>query len=353
MADKFINKVVYGGETLIDLTADRVISDTMLEYAVVGDGYKYYDDPSEYEGDRDDLAEVEVVVDISGGEISKETKWILRNSAHTASGQRVYGSVVSYEGGDKTLIRQPEGESEDTVYNLTFNAPEGYYLGGIAINESLGKFTEPATDTTAAGSAQILDKHSAWVDGKLVKGAIKSIKGDIALTNDKPSNSDVAGNYIDAGVVVKALQDTAARTVVPLKGVSQTIIANDDNDNAFLKSVVVEEIPYKRVPNAFEGDTVYIGCYNVDVTNDANNANIKKVPHIKLHDTIYSNAGATWAEFKANYPDIADDSWLGSGSDPITMGGGSSITLTLKDSKGVTQTWNTTLVDEENYTFVG
>lgn len=195
MPNQYKNKVIYNGQTLIDLTADTVAANKLLS------GYTAHDASGApitgtcpYNADTTDA-------NVSASEIL-ETK-----TAYGAAGTKITGTMPNNGGNDVTVT----GASGTSI-------PAGYYDG--------------------SGKA-ILDSTSAT---NLIAANIRENVTILGVTGSMSGSENVHAQ---------------AKTVTPTG--SQQVITPDSPDYNYLSQVTVNAIPYSETDNAQGGVTVTIG----------------------------------------------------------------------------------------------
>ena len=195
MANQYKNKIIYNGQTLIDLTADTVVANKLLS------GYTAHDKSGApitgsctYNADTTDAT-------ASASEI------LYGQTAYGAAGTKMTGSM-SNNGGNNVVVT---GTSGTTI-------PAGYYDGsGKALLDS------------ASASNLIADNIRNGI-------TILGVEGTMSGTEDVNAQS---------------------KTVTPT-GVAQVITPDSPTYN-YLAQVTVNPIPYTETDNAAGGVTVTIG----------------------------------------------------------------------------------------------
>ena len=196
MADKYINKVIYGGQTLITLEGDTIEASDVINN-------KTFHHKS--------------------GEIQTGTcTYDADTSDATASASEILVGQTAYVSGSKVTGTMPNNASDSSTISAKaqeVTIAQGYHDGSGKVGIST---TEQA---------------------KIIAGNIK----------DGVQILGVTGNYTGEGVT------SQAKTVTPSASwtTDQSIIPDDNYD--FLSEVVVKKIPYVESVNAAGGYTVTIG----------------------------------------------------------------------------------------------
>ena len=239
-----VNKVVYNGQTLIDLTKDTVAEDTMLSGVTAHDK--------------------------SGNEVTgtiprkSSRHYVPNESGHTIS-------AGQYLSGDQTI----PGDENFTSANIA---------GGVTIWNKTGTFSNDAT----AIPGEVLNGKTYYAKGLKQTGTMPN-KGSIAgyITHRDTPFAIPAGYHDGGGTVGLSAQDIAnlipqniaqhvtilgiqgemtgteavnaqEKTVTPTDE-DQIITPDRANGYNFLSQVLVHRIPYIEADNEFGGTTVTIG----------------------------------------------------------------------------------------------
>lgn len=189
-----VNKIIYGGETLIDLTEDTVTESYLLN------GYTAHNRsgiiitgsmPNRTGTDTDTIDTVSEVITISQG----------------------------YHDGNGTVQIAPAEQAKLIPSNI---------IAGVTVLGETGVFTAANTVSagqTAASASQILSGYSAWVDGAEVKGNIAnngSVSGTITTVGGTVTvpagyttggtvsvdSTNISAGNIKAGVVILGVTGT-------------------------------------------------------------------------------------------------------------------------------------------------
>ncbi len=195
MANQYVNKVIYGGDTLVDLTGDTV-------------------DPSHLLKDM-------TAHDKSGAPITGECTFDADTSdadvavAEILAGKTAYARGVKIEG---TMPNNAGIDEQITTLAQEVTIPEGYHDGS-------GKVSIDATEQAKLVAANI--REGVTVLG--VEGTMSSSEG----------------------------MSPQAKTVTPSK-TEQVILPDTENEFNCLSQVTVAAIPYTETDNAAGGITVTI-----------------------------------------------------------------------------------------------
>ena len=191
-----ISKVIYGGNTLIDLTADTVKADKLLK------GYTAHG------------ADGEVV---NGGcDFDANTQDATATAAEILSGKTAYNKAAKVTG---TMKNNGAVSGKITTKAGQYTVPQGYHDGS-------GKVQIDATE-----QAKIIPENTR--EGVTVLG----VEGTMSGTEDA---------------------NPQAKEVTPSTA-QQTILPDADQGYNYLSQVVVKAIPYVESENSAGGMTVTIG----------------------------------------------------------------------------------------------
>ena len=196
MAEKTISKVVYGGKTLIDLTADTVTADKILKGATAHDK--------------------------SGAAIVGTCTFNADTSDATAAGAEILSGKTAYVNGVK----------------ITGEMRNNGAVSGV-ISRKADSYTVPIGYHDGAGKVAISTTEQA----KIIATNIRSGVSILGVTGTMSGTEDAKAQ---------------AKTVVP-KTTQQTILPDDTQGFNYLSQVTVEAIPYNESDNAQGGKTVTIG----------------------------------------------------------------------------------------------
>lgn len=191
-----ISKVIYGGDTLIDLTNDTVVKDKLLKgYTAHGADGELIDGACEFDANTKDA---------------------------TATAAEILTGKTAYKNGAKVTGTMKNNSSVDgkiTTKDGVYTVPQGYHDGS-------GKVQLDETEKAKLIPANI--RQGVTVFG--VEGGMSGTEGAKAQ----------------------------AKTAVPSTK-SQTILPNTDDGYNYLSQVTVEPIPYVESENQAGGKTVTIG----------------------------------------------------------------------------------------------
>lgn len=191
-----INKVIYGGDVLIDLTADSVTADKLLT------GYTAHDK--------------------SGEPITGTCDYDVNSSDATVTAAEILQGKTAYAGGQKVT---------GTMKN------NGAVTGNISSKDE--KYTVPVGYHDGSGKVGIADAEKAkLIPDNIREGiTILGIEGTMSGTEDaKPQ----------------------AKTVTPSTE-EQTVLPDSEEGYNYLSQVTVNAIPYQESENPAGGTTVTIG----------------------------------------------------------------------------------------------
>lgn len=196
MSEKTINKVVYGGKTLIDLTADTVTAGKLLKGATAHDK--------------------------SGAAIVGTCTFNADTSDATATGAEILSGKTAYVNGVKVTGEMRNNGAVDGVISNkadSYTVPIGYHDGS-------GKVAISTTEQAKIIATNIRD--GVTILG--VTGTMSGTEGAKAQT--------------------KTITPTTAQ---------QVVLPDDEQGFNYLSQVTVEAIPYNESENAQGGITVTIG----------------------------------------------------------------------------------------------
>ena len=196
MANQYINKVVYGGETLIDLTADTITADKLAKNVTAHDK--------------------------SGAPITGTSTFDADTSDATATAAEILATKSAYVSGNKVTGTMPNrGAVTGTISTKTqqYTIPQGYHDGS-------GKVSISATE-----QAKLIPEN-------IRQGiTILSIEGTMSGTED-----------MDIEPAKTVTPQTTAQTILPATGYDG------------MAQVTVEAIPVTRTENAQGGITISIAA---------------------------------------------------------------------------------------------
>lgn len=196
MSEKTISKVVYGGKTLIDLTADTVTASKILKGATAHDK--------------------------SGAAIVGTCTFDADTSDATATGAEILSGKTAYVNGVKVTGEMRNNGAVDGVISNkadSYTVPIGYHDGS-------GKVA-----ISTAEQAKIIATNIR--DGVTILGVTGTLTGTEG-----------------AKAQAKTITPTAAQ---------QVVLPDDEQGFNYLSQVTVEAIPYNESDNAQGGKTVTIG----------------------------------------------------------------------------------------------
>lgn len=140
MANQYVNKVIYGGTTLIDISADTVTADK-LAY-----GYKAHDK--------------------SGAQITGTNTYDADTSDATASQDEILSTKTAYVNGVKITGNMPNrGAVTGSIETFAagYTIPQGYHDGSGTVNlnyDDLAKVTNPANIKAGVEIGGIIGTYS-------------------------------------------------------------------------------------------------------------------------------------------------------------------------------------------------
>lgn len=196
MAEKNISKVVYGGKTLIDLTADTVTADKILSTYTAHDK--------------------------SGAPIVGTCTFNADTSDATAAGAEILSGKTAYVNGVK----------------ITGEMKNNGAVSGV-ISRKADSYTVPIGYHDGAGKVAISSTEQAKIIATNIRAGV-SILGVIGTMSGTES--------------AKA----QAKTVTPTTA-QQTVLPDSSQGFNYLSQVTVNAIPYNESDNAQGGKTVTIG----------------------------------------------------------------------------------------------
>lgn len=196
MAEKNISKVVYGGKTLIDLTADTVTADKILKGATAHDK--------------------------SGAPIVGACTFNADTSDATAAGAEILSGKTAYVNGVKITGEMNNNGAVNGVISIkadSYTVPIGYHDGA-------GKVTISSTE-----------------QAKIIPTNIRAGVSILGVTGTMSGTESVKAQ---------------AKTVTPTT-TQQTVLPDSSQGFNYLSQVTVNAIPYNESDNAQGGKTVTIG----------------------------------------------------------------------------------------------
>lgn len=196
MAEKNISKVVYGGKTLIDLTADTVTADKILKGATAHDK--------------------------SGAPIVGACTYNADTSDATAAGAEILAGKTAYVNKVK----------------ITGEMKNNGAVSGV-ISQKADSYTVPIGYHDGAGKVAI----SATEQAKIIAGNIRAGVSILGVTGTMSGTENAKAQ---------------AKTVTPSTS-QQTILPDSSQGFNYLSQVTVNAIPYNESDNAQGGVTVTIG----------------------------------------------------------------------------------------------
>lgn len=195
MANQYVNKVIYGGNTLIDLTGDTVTANKVLT------GYTFHAaDGSTNEGTCE--------FDVDSSDCTATVAEVLATKTFAKGGQILTGTMPNRGSVTGTISTKAQ----------EYTIPQGYHDGS-------GKVSISSTE-----QAKIIPTNIR--DGVTILGVEGTMSG----------SEDVHAQ---------------AKTVTPMT-TSQTVLPDSPTYN-YLTQVTVNAIPYTETDNAAGGKTVTIG----------------------------------------------------------------------------------------------
>lgn len=192
-----ISKVIFGGNTLIDLTQDTVVADKLLK------GYTAH-------GADGEVVEGACAFDVDSSEATATAAEVLTGKTFAKGGQVLTGTMKN--NGAVSGVIKAKAEQ--------YTVPQGYHDGS-------GKVSIDATEQAKIIAENIREGIS-----------ILGVTGTMTGTED-------------------AVAETVS--VTPLPNQEQVILPNADEGYNYLAQVTVAPIPYEETENTAGGTTVTIG----------------------------------------------------------------------------------------------
>lgn len=194
MANQYVNKVIYGGTTLIDLTGDTTTASDVLS------GKKFHDK--------------------SGASVTGTCAYDADTSDATAGASEILATKTAYVSGSK----------------ITGTMPNNGAVTGT-ITTKAGQYTIPQGYHDGSGKVSISSTEQA----KIVAGNIREGVQILGVTGTMSGSEDV---------------HTQAKTVTP--GTTAQTVTPDSPTYNYLSQVTVNAISYVETDNAAGGKTVTI-----------------------------------------------------------------------------------------------
>lgn len=196
MAEKNISKVVYGGKTLIDLTADTVTADKILKGATAHDK--------------------------SGAPIVGTCTYNADTSDATAAGAEILAGKTAYVNGVK----------------ITGEMKNNGAVSGV-ISKKADSYTVPIGYHDGAGKVAISSTEQAKIIATNIRAGVSILGVEGTMSGTEGAKAQ-------------------AKTATP-KTTAQTILPDSAAGYNYLTQVTVNAIPYNESDNAQGGKTVTIG----------------------------------------------------------------------------------------------
>lgn len=196
MAEKNISKVVYGGKTLIDLTADTVTADKILSTYTAHDK--------------------------SGAPIVGTCTFNADTSDATAAGAEILAKKTAYVNGVK----------------ITGEMQNNGAVSGV-ISKKADSYTVPIGYHDGAGKVAISTTEQAKIIATNIRAGVSILGVTGTMSGTESANAQ-------------------AKTATP-KTTAQTILPDSAQGFNYLSQVTVEPIPYNESDNPQGGKTVTIG----------------------------------------------------------------------------------------------
>ena len=195
MANQYVNKVIYGGNTLIDLTSDTVTADKIL---------------SSY-----------TAHDASGAPIEGSCTFDADTSDATATVAEILATKTAYKNGNKLTGTMPNrGAVTGTISTKAqeYTIQQGYHDG--------------------SGKVSISSTEQAKIVGTNIRQGVTILGVEGTMSGEEGVNAQ-------------------SKTVTPTT--SQQVVTPDTPTYNYLSQVTVAAIPYTETDNAAGGKTVTIG----------------------------------------------------------------------------------------------
>ena len=196
MAEKNISKVVYGGKTLIDLTADTVTADKILSTYTAHDK--------------------------SGAPIVGTCTFNADTSDATAAGAEILSGKTAYVNGVK----------------ITGEMKNNGAVNGV-ISRKADSYTVPIGYHDGSGKVSISSTEQAKIIATNIRAGVSILGVEGTMSGTEGAKAQ-------------------AKTATP-KTTAQTILPDSAQGFNYLTQVTVESIPYNESDNAQGGKTVTIG----------------------------------------------------------------------------------------------
>lgn len=197
MPEKMINKIVYGGQTLIDLTGDTVTEEKVLA------GFKFH-------GADGAIKTGTCKFDVDSSEVTASQAEVLTGKSFAKNGEILTGTMPNVGAQSGSITTK---EQEVTI-------TRGYHDGS-------GKIGIDASE-----QAKLLPEN---------------IKEGLTILG-------VVGSYTGSELI-----HATSATITP-KITAQTILPTDLGEYNYISEINVEAIPYSEVENSAGGMTVTIGA---------------------------------------------------------------------------------------------